>query len=441
VKLGDVVSALASVVTFGGYVLVVGAVVAWLDIRTIGVPAISVVADMPRNELFGLGLETLGVWLLLGLIIAIAIVGIRSTVQEDPLLPLITLVLSTVISGLVAGIWQIDSTAISVVATVVLGAPVIFGIFRTRDQWADDELLPIVIASGAGAVLGVGLELLLINSGRIVGFIAALLILMIIVWFAVEMFWRREVVGEGPYYISGVPFIQKKPPKPPSDPKARRAALLRSSRRSIVAVVLLAVVLALGAIESRKSHDFWVARVTMTNGTCASGTLLVRNSNEVLLAVLMRKVANRQIKDGFVEIPASIISNVQVIGPPGALRQVKAESCANAVRNTPPGPFAPYPLVDESSASEVDPPVSAIPGPEGKEGKRGPKGERGSEGTEGRRGPEGKRGPTGRSGATGQTGAQGEPGPRGHRGERGPRGRRGERGPMGPRGFSSVDGS
>ncbi len=474
VTLGDVVTVLAGVVTFGGYVLLVGAVVAWLDVRTIGVPAISVVADMPRNELLGLGFETLAVWLLLGLMLALAIVGIGSTVREDPRRPLGVLVVSTMIGVLFAGIWQLDSEALSVVVTLLLLAIPVIVLARLGlpELGVEDELVPIGIAVVVGAPLGVGLELLLINPGKLVGLIAASGAVVVAVWSVAEMFWRRDVVREGEYFGRAAGVFRWTVRGEHSVPEAKRVALLRHSRwRSVVAALLLAAVLAWGAVESRKSHRFWAARVTMTNGTCVSGTLLVRDSDEVLLAGRADRTARGQAENRLIEIPSLVISSIQVIGPSGPARPISAETCAKAASAVHPGPFAPYPLVGDSSAPEVDPPVIAVPGPEGregKEGKRGPAGERGPEGkrgAEGERGttgktgkagppgetgptgktgprgetgPQGNTGPTGKSGATGRAGARGERGAQGSRGERGLKGERGQRG---PRGFSSVGGS
>jgi hypothetical protein len=471
VTVGNVVSALAIVATFGGYVLVVGAVVAWLDVRTIGVPAISVVADMPRNELLGLGFETLAVWLLLGPIVAGAAISLGTTAHEAPGRPLVVLVASTVIAGLLAAAWQFDSVLASVAVSLGLVA------LAVLLAWVGERKFDIFLAVGTdiaavvGVALGVGLELLLINPGKIVGFMVALVAVLVAVWLAARIGLqhrfaeRRSAFEDESFEVTQLGADERE--------RAWRQRELQSMlgderifrRWSVVAAALLAIVLAGGAVVSRRSYDFWAARVMLTNGTCASGTLLVRNSDEVLLAGLKHKTAGGQVENRLVEIPASVISSVQVIGPRGPARRFTAESCAKAASDLHPRSFAPYPLVGDSSAAEVDPPVSTVPGPEGregKEGKRGPKGERGPGGTRGvagergttgktgkarqpggtgktgKTGPTGNIGPTGMTGATGRPGVWGERGPPGSRGERGSKGERGERG---PRGFSSVGGS
>ena len=444
--LSSVVSVLASVVTFGGYVLVVGAIVAWVDVRAIKVPAIGVVADMPRNELFGRGLETLAVWLILCLILAVAVIVIGLKVPKDPRRPLIALAGSAAIGVALAAICHIDLWALKAILAISVIALWALGI---RRMGTGGEPIPIAIACALGVGLGVGFELLLIDTGKASGFFAAAVALVVVEWLAGEMLYRRLGAPEG------YRFIREPGPDPHIEYKTKRDARLRRSRwRSTMAIVVLAIALAVGAIASRRSYDFWVARVTMTNGTCASGTLLVRNSDEVLLAELERKdAAGDQVKNGFVEIPQSMISSVQVIGPPSAPRVVEAENCAKAAAKTPVRAFAPYSLTGESSAPEADPPVRVVPGPPGPEGERGTEGKPGPEGkpgqegergAEGKPGPEGERGVEGNPGPEGKTGSKGERGATGKtgaRGERGPRGKRGERGVTGPTGPSGFDGS
>jgi MFS family permease len=496
VTLGEVVQILAFVVTFGGYVLTVGAIVAWLDVHAIGVPTLSVVSDMPRNELLGLGFETLLVWLALGIAFTGALAWAGSRSGEKPVPMFGTFGAGILLPAVAFAIGLIGTPWLQVVAWLAWGiafAALVVFLAEGEISEAREMVREVGPEFALGAAIGVLLGLLLIEPGSWKGLGSAIGAVLIGGWIVGEALSRRvlhESVSRGEQHFreedrkarltalaSGVPseVMRAHDEEMLEEREAHRAQTARRERHSVVrsaiAIVLLAAVLGCGAIVSRSSHDFWAARVTLTNGTCASGTLLVRNSDEVLLAGLKHKAVGGQVENRLVEIPASVISNVQVIGPRGPARRFKAESCAKAASDLHPRSFAPYPLVGESSTPEADPPVSAVPGPqgrEGKEGKRGPKGEpgpQGKRGVEGARGttgktgkagqpgetggtgktgPRGKIGPTGNIGPTGMTGATGRPGVRGERGppgSRGERGSKGERGERGPRGFSSVGGS
>lgn len=457
VTLGGVVSALASVVTFGGYLVVVGALVARNEVQRLhGIPTVSVVADMPRNELLGLGLETLAVWLGLGLIFAAAIAATSQTVRRKPETALAVFLVSTVLGGALAAVWQLGSIAGSVAISVVIVVLALY--IADFVQWHSErtERRAAAVAAASGVGIGVGLVLLLIDTGKWHGFWPALAAVLIAVWLAAEAIYRRMYTGP-PDVPPEKGTAEGENAQLPSTARRRT-----SLRRSAAAVVLLAAVLAWGAIESRGSRGFWGARVTMVNGTCASGTLLVRDSDEVLLADMKKRL---------VEIPAGSISSVQVIGPQKKTpHEFEASSCSAALKKGPQG-FGRYPLVDEPSAAEVDPPVSVVPGPRGPEGKRGepgrpgepgkpgvkgkqgkpgpegmrgPKGEQGSSGPRGKTGQTGKEGPrgaTGSAGPTGKPGAKGERGAGGTPGARGAKGEQGPKGERGPRGFSSREGS
>jgi hypothetical protein len=502
---GSVVSALTTLAALGGYVLLVGAIVAWVNVDDFGVPNLGVVADMPRNELFGLGLETIAVWLLLAVAFTVVLVGAGSVDLDNPI-PVFAMFAAAVLVVVVGfALGQIGPLGWRIVAWVLFAA-VLGGViaFLHREGLLDDlwpsggSLLPLdadtlrtlsrrlapLSALIAGLGIGAALGLLLIKRGRFPGGdLSAVGSVAAGVWAAGESVWRRKQrqeitddelrIKHGEFAVprgeagatSATRELEDHVRREREAIAVRREGkedlLRRSLRRSAVAIALLAALLGAGAILARGTHTFWRARVTMTNGTCVAGTLLVRGSDEILLA----GGEHPQNPLRLVHLPSSEVSSVQVIGPGGKARPLRVATCFDAANRKPPHELAPSPLAGKSGA-EAKPPGGSgdgsvviekgghtmvvrgpegRPGPEGREGRAGKQGVEGKagapgpEGREGKQGPEGEQGPSGAAGPRGPQGQRGRVGASGPRGPRGRPGPRGERGPPGP--SEAEDGS
>jgi hypothetical protein len=462
-------------VTLGGYVLLVGGIVAWLDVRSLGVPAVSVVADMPRNELFGLGLETVAVWLALGIAFTVVLGGAGSIAVDNPV-PVFGVFLASVlfvagffaiglISALVLriGIWVLWILVFAAGAWFVReeiwdfyeGWDAYDGEFSNPLHHSVALLSALAVGVGIGALLG----LLVIKPGHFPGgVLTALGSLGAGTWAAGEAVWRRkarEEIARNERRLREAEAVWHKREGARAEviregerdwrlererlgaEQAWTARMRSSGWRSAVAIMLLATLIGWGAVLGRSNHDFWRARVTMTNGTCLAGTLLVHDSSEVLLA----GTPSQPLR--MIYLPASVVSSAQVIGPPGPPRELRIETCVQAAK-APPGRLAPYPLAGPDGA-EANSALAAGGGGvvtvngdhtvvvRGHEGKQGPEGKQGAEGKEGRKGAQGSLGEQGPQGQRGRVGASGP------RGSQGPRGPKGERGPPAPSGIE--DGS
>jgi hypothetical protein len=451
---GAVLGVAGVVVGFGGYVLLVGAGVAWLNVHDLGVPPLGVVADIPRNELFGLGLEALLTWLVLVGAFALVVTLIGRTADRAPWAELALLVLATIAGADATLITQIESVGLLLGASIVsvLTIVALVAILGLRYEVASHRR-PAVIAVLGGVLLGWAMAELLLANGRLFGFLVAPFAVGAAVWSAVELVLRRvlrdqDTVEQERIRELGGHMFQT--PHRESEQTARAKRRRHAFSRLFAALAMLALLLAAGAVSSRSSRLFWAARVTTSDGSCVSGTLLVRNGEEVLLAGKPGKTADGRSENRLVEIPSSRVASVQVIGPPERPRRIKAEGCSHAGEVAHPGPFAPYPLVPGGETPEGEPRVQVVHGanaevlrgPRGFKGEAGPTGVRGPTGEAGARG---ERGQTGEKGQTGGRGPSGERGPRGERGHtgvtgsRGPRGAIGPRGPRGERGPTAID--
>jgi hypothetical protein len=470
ISVGVVLGIAGAIVGLGGYVLLVGAGVAWLDVHRLGVPAISVVADMPRNELFGLGAEALLAWLALVVVFAIVVGLIGRTAERAPWTELLLLVLATIIGVGVRAVLLLEALWLKLLAFGLLFVlSYVLGLFVARRYEVETQRVPAAIAVGGGLVLGVAMGSLLLIDARATGFVVALIALIAASYAALQLVRRRVLSEEDE---SERQLIRELGERPFGEPELRRLRQARSAERRralvrlVVALAALATALAAGAVSSRSSRVFWIARVTTTDGSCVSGTLLVRDGEEVLLAGWPRHIHGGEFENRMVEIPSGQVSSVQVIGPRVPPKHIHAESCTEAGAVAHPAASAPYPLVPGANTPEGGPEsevkvvkgtkIEVVRGPRGARGEAGPRGEPGSSGEagsagrpgdKGERGARGETGPRGERGQTGERGVRGEVGtrgPQGRTGQTGPRGERGLTGPRGPRGErgpSPLDGS
>jgi hypothetical protein len=459
----EVVQVLGAVVALGGYVLLVGAIVDWANLDAIDAPALNVVADTPRNELFGLGLQALAVWVGLAtlFLLAAGFLALVSGPQRSRAMGV--LVIAALVVGFATWLVQVSVWGLLLLVGVVAAIVGVL-LFRSRPRGQGARLTKkadFVLAALIGSGLGVALELLLVKPGHLKGFGIAVVAVLVVLWVAVEIArWlslRRAAAAAEPVY--GRTLMEHGFGAGPS-PAARQR---NAGRRCLASILVLAVVLAAAAVEARRTHRFWIARVSMTNGTCVAGMLLVRDSEEVLLGG--RQTVGRHVLDRTVAIPASVISSVQVIGPPGETHPIRARSCGRVTHEENLKAPQPAPLVPSGEAVVLNGGERTIVGPEGPEGQRGPEGSegkrgyegkqgprgadgaegheggKGPEGSEGKRGGEGKQGPRGADGKQGPEGKRGTQGAQGSSGPPGPRGPRGHTGPRGPRGYPAIDGS
>lgn len=466
---GDVLRVLGAVVALGGYVLLIGGAVAWLDVRRLGVPPLSVVAQMPRNELFGLGFEALLVWAALGLTATVVLAWATTASSEETGELLVVFVAGLLFAagffaiGLIEAQWLRDASwALWIVGFLALLWFTAEGKASRLRTLVTDFWEPLVVGAVVGALLGV----FLIGPGRWQGLLSAAGGTAAACWVAAALRERRTLRAEETELRRRTLEIRRELRRGDGRPASLREAELRDAaelaaerRRDIAmrnrratlrvsgALLALAAALGAGAVLSRGSHDFWRARVTMTNGTCLAGTLLVDDGEGVLLAG--REHESHPVR--MVKVPAGLVSSVQVLGPPTRPLGLQVRSCRQAATNGPPREVQlPYPLGgvggSEAAAERGGTAVSVkdgtlivrgTPGPRGKqgpEGRRGVPGPRGPGGSAGAKGDPGPRGATGAHGVSGKTGPRGAAGAEGSRGERGATGARGATGTRGPKG-------
>jgi hypothetical protein len=467
VTLSSVLTVLGALVALGGYLLLVGSAVEWWHLHELGVPTFSVIADVPRNELIGLGFEAVGAWLLLVLVFSAVVVGIGRTAGREPLAELVVVVVLALLAIGVSAAITAESTAVKAALGAVSAG--IFGgsipLMQARLA-AREHRKAALSALALGAILAICIGLLLVSSERTLGFVVATMSVAVAVYAVTRLValralrqshgfepeWAKALLGPklGPKLTNRVKRYRGTSADVESRNEIPLATRARRSRNQLLlAVIALTLLLAVGAVVSRSSHDFWIARVATTDGSCLSGTLLVRDSEEVLLTGKPVKTSGGTF-NRLVEIPSGAVASVQVIGPPGRPKHIRASSCAQAGEVADPSISAPFPLVPGTDTPEAGPEsevkvvkgtkIEVVRGPRGTRGEAGPRGETGLRGEAGPAGRPGDKGEPGATGETGQRGKRGKVGERGQTGERGLRGEAGPRGAQGPTGRTGPRG-